>query len=197
MNIAVLWRETGGGPAATSTAGSETTSEAGVRRIRRPRGTDRHGCARDEGATFVELLVAIVLIGTTVVAMLTAVRATVIGTAVERDHSKAQQWLQSAVGVIEAYDFANCSSVLTGADIEAAYQAAIDDPANGAKRPFGFENAFIDVGVPDVWDGTEFVDFATQAVCYDQFLLRQQLVTVTVSDPDGIVESVEMVKRDR
>lgn len=161
------------------------------------RGGARSAPAHDRGFTFVEVLVSIVLMGTVVIALLAAVRATVIGTSVERDHSKAQQWLQSAVGVIEAFDFANCNTVLTGTDIETAYQNAINDPVNGAKRPFGFPNATIDVGVPQIWDGTQYVDFSSQAVCYDQFLLRQQLVTVTVADPDGIIESVEMVKRDR
>lgn len=170
-----------------------------MKRGRRPTSTTARERARvdDVGFTFVEVLVSIVLIGTVVIAMLAAVRATVIGTSVERDHSKAQQWLQSAVGVIEAFDFANCSTVLTGTDIEAAYQGAINDPVTGAKRPFGFPNATIDVSVPQIWDGTQFVDFSSQDVCYDQFLLRQQLVTVTVADPDGIIEFVEMVKRDR
>jgi prepilin-type N-terminal cleavage/methylation domain-containing protein len=153
---------------------------------------------RDRGFTFVEILVSIVLLGTVVVGVLTAVRATIIGTTIERDHSKAQQWLQSAVGVIEAYNFANCDTLtISGAAVEAEYQAAIDNVTTGAKRPYGFTSATIDVKTPEVWDGTKFVAFATQTTCYDQFLLRQQLVTIEVSHPSGIVESVEMVKRDR
>jgi hypothetical protein len=153
---------------------------------------------RDTGATFIELLVAIVLIGTVVIGVLTAVRATVIGTRVERDHSKAQQWLQSAVGVIEAQDFASCDpAVINGATVEAAYQAAVDHPTLGAKRPFGFAGAIIDVKTPEVWDGTKFVAFNSQSVCYDQLRLRQQRVLIEVTHPNGIVESVEMIKVDR
>lgn len=153
----------------------------------------------DRGMSFVEVLVAIVLLGTAVIATLTAVRASVIGTTIERDHSKAQQWLQSSVGVIEAYDFADCSTVtLSGAAIESAYQSAIDDPVSGAKTPYGFDDGQIDVAIPEVWDGTRYVDFGSQTQCLDDDLLRQQLVTIEVQSPDGrIIESVQMVKRDR
>ena len=77
---------------------------------------------RDRGASYIELLVAIVLLGTVVVGVLAAVRATVIGTRVERDHSKAQQWLQSAVGVIEAQDFASCDPLVINGANAAAYE---------------------------------------------------------------------------
>lgn len=40
--------------------------------------------------------------------------------------------------------------------------------------------------------------FGTQSQCYDDVLLRQQLITVTVRNAAGdIVESVDLVKRDR
>lgn len=162
-----------------------------------------HRVRRDTGATFVELLVSIVLIGTAVIGTLTALRATIIGTRIEQDHSKALQWLQSAVGVIERENFAECDSVsLDGDAIKAAYEAAIDyDPTtnpDGAKPPFGFEGGTIEVSEPLVWDGSAFVPFGTQTECYDDVLLRQQLLTVTVRDADGdIVESVDLIKRDR
>jgi Tfp pilus assembly protein PilV len=153
---------------------------------------------RDRGLSYVEMLVAIVLIGMTVVAVLAAVRATIVGTRVERDHSKAQQWLQSAVGVIEAQDFASCDpAVINGASVEAAYQTAIDDPTYGAKRPYGFSTATIDVKTPEVWNGVRYVAFNSQTVCYDQSRLRQQRVTIEVKIPNGVQESVEMIKVDR
>jgi hypothetical protein len=153
---------------------------------------------RDAGTTFVELLVAIVLLGLVVVGVLAAVRTTVIGSATERDHSKAQQWLQSAVGVIEAQTFASCDPLaINGATVEATYQAAVDDPLTGAKQPYGFTGASMDVQTPEVWDGDSFVGFDTQSVCYDGVRLRQQRVRIVVSHPDGITEDVEMIKVDR
>jgi hypothetical protein len=153
---------------------------------------------RDLGTTFVELLVAIVLVGIAVVGILTAVRVTVIGSATERDHAKAQQWLQSAVGVIEAQDFQSCDpSAINGATVEAAYQAAVDHPVSGAKKPYNFGAATLDVKTPQVWDGTTFVAFDSQSRCYDGIRLRQQRITVEVQHPNGVTESVEMIKVDR
>lgn len=163
----------------------------------------RRSRAPDAGTTFVELLVSIVLIGTAMIGTMTALRATIIGTRIERDHSRAQQWLQSAVGVIESEDFADCDSVtLDGPAIKAEYEAAIEYDAStnpdGAKIPFGFEGGTIEVSEPLVWDGSGFVPFDTQSQCYDDVLLRQQLITVTVRSPDGsITESVDLIKRDR
>ena len=51
---------------------------------------------RDGGATFVELLVAIVLLGTTVVGVLAAVRTTVTASKTDVDHARAFEWLQAA-----------------------------------------------------------------------------------------------------
>lgn len=172
---------------------------------RRRKGSDDAAAVhpRDRGASFIELLVSIVLLGLAVVATLTAMRATIIGTTLERDHSKAQQWLQSAVGVIEGVNFADCNTVaLDGPIIRQEYQDAVDYDAttnpDGAKPPFGFEGGTLTVAEPLVWDGTEFVGFLSQSQCYDDVLLRQQLIEITARNAEGqIVESVEMIKRDR
>ena len=154
-----------------------------------------HRRASDRGMSLVEVLVAITLIGTVVVAVLTAVGATVKATAIERDHAKAQQWLQASIGVIEGVDFVSCDpSVTTGANVQQAYQTAVNA---GAQRPWEYDGTLA-VGVPEVWDGATFVPFSTQiSVCYDQLRLRQQRVRLVVSHPSGINESVEMIKVDR
>ncbi|MDJ0770134.1 MAG: hypothetical protein QNJ12_15135 [Ilumatobacter sp.] len=150
----------------------------------------------DSGATFVEILVAIVLTGLVVIATLAALRATIIGTRLERDHSKAQQWLQSAAEVIEDQNYGECDSVpLSGPQIQSNYQLAVDAEAT---RPFGFAGATMTVGIPDVWDGSQFVAFGSQTTCYDDVLLRQQRVQIEVTSSDGeIIESVQVIKRDR
>lgn len=154
---------------------------------------------RDHGVTFVEILVSIVLLGTAVVGTLAGVRATIMATTQERDHAKAQQWLQSAVGVIEGTDFGDCSSPSDGETIRSYYETEINDPVTGAQVPFGFEGGTITVPViPSVWDGSGFDDFANQTFCYDDQLLRQQLVTIEATSPDGeTVEQVQVIKRDR
>lgn len=139
---------------------------------------------------------AIVLLGIAVVAVLAALRVTVIGTKLERDHAKAQQWLQAAAEIIEDENYGECDTVpLSGAQIQARYQLAVEAYTT---EPYGFVGGSILVSEPDVWDGSQFVDFATQTTCYDDVLLRQQRVELIVTAPDGdIIESVEIVKKDR
>lgn len=53
----------------------------------------RHRTDRDLGTTFIEILVAIVLLGMTVVATLVALSSTLVATALDRDHANAHAWL--------------------------------------------------------------------------------------------------------
>ena len=60
-------------------------------------------------------------------AVISAVGVTVKATAYERDHAKAQQWLQAAIGVIEAVDFERCDpALINGANVQQAYQSAVN-----------------------------------------------------------------------
>ena len=149
----------------------------------------------DAGVTFVEILVAIVLLGTAVIGTLTAVRTTIISADIERDHSKAEQWLQSAAGIIESTDFAECTNPATDeSGILAQYQNAINLQS---AAPFGFQGLVQVLAPLEVWNGTEFVPFGAQPSCYDDVLVRLQLVTIEVKSTDGgVVEQLEIVKRD-
>lgn len=153
---------------------------------------------RDHGSTFIEILISVVLMGTAVIAVLAAVRVTVIGSAIERDHSKAQAWLQSAAGVVEDSPFGECTSVNSANEnaIRNGYRTAI---LARAPSPFALSGSTVDVVDLDVWDGAAFVDFTSQgSTCLDDALLRQQLVTIEVTSPDGdIVEQLQVVKQDR
>ena len=51
---------------------------------------------RDRGATFVELLVAIVLLGTTVVGVLVALQAATVASTTDAEHARAYAWLHDA-----------------------------------------------------------------------------------------------------
>jgi Tfp pilus assembly protein PilV len=169
----------------------------------------RRGSTGDRGISMIEVLIGIALLGGVVAAVVSAVGVTVKATAYERDHAKAQQWLQAAVGVIEAVDFQSCDpAVINGAAVRDAYQKAVTvgtvdtngdgeiNDADGARRPWEYQGE-LTVGEVEVWDGEQFVPFDDQTVCYDQSRLRQQLVPLTVTHPSGVVESVEMVKVDR
>lgn len=178
-------------------------------RMRIRRSDDPLVKSRDGGASLVELLVAITLMGTVVAAVISSVFVTVNATAYERDHAKAQQWLQAAIGVIEAVDYFACNSAgINGTTVQEYYQEAVTvgkvdtngdtkiNTEDGAKPPWLYDGV-LTVGVPEVWDGKKFVPFSTQSVCYDLSRLRQQRVRLTVNHPNGVLESVEMIKVDR
>jgi hypothetical protein len=158
----------------------------------------RSGARRtDKGVSLVEVLVSIVLLGTAVVAMLAAVRVSVVGSRVERDHSKAHQWLQSSVGIIKDVNFEECfdPTPVNKALIMSTYQASIDSFAG---KPDGFDGS-INITDLDVWDGSnsQWIDFTAQSVCLDDRLLRQQRVRVEARTSRGdIIEVLEVVKRD-
>jgi type II secretory pathway pseudopilin PulG len=167
-----------------------------------------HG-VHDRGASLVEILVAITLMSTVVAAVISSVFVSVKATAYERDHAKAQQWLQAAIGVIEAVQFSECNpALINGAKVQKDYQDAVSvgkvdtngdgviNGDDGAKRPWQYEGV-LTVAVPDVWDGEKFVPFDSQSVCYDGLRLRQQRVRLEVNHPNGVQESVEMIKVDR
>lgn len=164
---------------------------------------------RDRGVSLIEVIVGITLMTTVVVAVLSAVAVTVKATSYERDHAKAQQWLQSAIGVIEAIDFQSCNpTTINGTTVQLAYQDAVDvgrvdtngdgvvDGDDGARPPWQYEGSLSVLPVR-VWDGSGYVAFDSQSVCYDQSRLRQQLVKMVVTHPNGVEESVEMIKVDR
>lgn len=162
---------------------------------RRPRAPDR-------GTTFVELLVAIVLIGTAVVAILAALRTTIIGTVVERDHARAQQWLQAAVGAVGEADYVPCDDPGTFANAQLHmrndYSGAIADTT---EPPPGWSDSQLVIVAPiKVWDGNTYWDPADTSDpddCFQAEGFSLQLITIQVTDPDGkLLESVQVVKSD-
>jgi type II secretory pathway pseudopilin PulG len=149
--------------------------------------------------TFIEVLVAIVLLGTVVMAVLTALQTTVIATATERDHSRAGQWLESAAKAIEDAPFGNCDassgttqSAIDALDVYDTYVKAAPVPAGWSSGQISVED-LLDI---DVWDGSAWVPYSLTAACFDDFELRIQRVRITVESPDGrILEILEVVKR--
>jgi prepilin-type N-terminal cleavage/methylation domain-containing protein len=151
---------------------------------------------RDRGMSFIEVLVAVVLLGTAVVGTLAAVRATVIGTRLERDHAKAHQWLQSASENVRGTVRWGCDTY-TETQIREHYQnEVVRLPAN---NPTDWPDERIEIVRPvKVWDGEQYLDpYTAPQNCYDNQGKFLQLVTIQVLSPDGdIIESVEVVKRD-
>ena len=162
----------------------------------------------DRGATFIELLIAIVLLGTVGLAVLVTFRVTIIGTRLERDHARALQWLQSAGAVVQQMPRESCklgpsdTAYATGEQkVRERYQWAIQ---NLVENPPEWEPDQLTVVAPvQVWNGKIFHDPATPppppdgADCYDGLGKTLQLVKIQVEDPAGdIIESIEVVKSE-
>lgn len=102
------------------------------RRAERRADAARH----DGGATLIELLVSIVLIGTTGIAVLVAVTASARGAGIHRDISDVQAWLANAGDALTEADslYLPCddASVSTWVDIADSYELNIVDPLTAA-----------------------------------------------------------------
>ena len=153
----------------------------------------------DSGTTLVEILVSIVLIGMTVVATLGALRVSILGGTVHRDHANAHAWLQSASDVLYAAEKEDCDTALGDGGksvIIATYQPVVDAVAN----PEGWTNSQIKVIGLEFWNATDtdsdgIVEYRFRSVCQDAINLSLQRVTLEVRSPNGrIIEQVELVK---
>lgn len=152
----------------------------------RDRPSDRS--RRDAGLSFLEVLIAVMLLGVGVVAMLSTLDLVVKTTAAERKSANAQAWLQSAVDTLYRYERIDCTD-FTRQQIEEAYQLVVES----AQDPQGWSGrgGTIEVVSPVLyWDGSVYQD-----VCYDDQNINLQLIEIRVANPDGrIVEQVQVVK---
>ncbi len=154
---------------------------------------------KDSGVTLIEILVSIVLIGTAVVATLGALRISIIGGTVHRDHANAHAWLQSASDVLYASEREDCDTTLPDggrSQIIDVYQPVVDAVAN----PESWANSQIEVVGLEFWNASDtdndgIVEYRFGATCQDSINLSLQRVTLEVRSPDGrIIEQVELVK---
>jgi Tfp pilus assembly protein PilV len=139
--------------------------------------------------SFVEVLVSIVLIGTVVIGLLAAARVTIIGTAIERDHARAHQWLQGAEEyVVNAVSWSDCSATKTGAYFRSQYQTALQ--AQSQLLPPDWQAPQVEIPTAVLFAQP---DGSFGATCYAQ--LDRQLIRIQVRNLDSqIIESVDVVK---
>lgn len=140
---------------------------------------------RDVGATLVEILIAIVILGIGVTSMLTMLTVTIKASATERDHANAHAWLQTGADVLYGLDRVDCDE--PASTVHSTYEAAV----KGTSNPEGWPASNITV-IPPVlyWDGDIY-----QSTCYDNEGIALQLITLEVRNPQGqIVETVQVVK---
>lgn len=148
--------------------------------------------------SLIEVLIAVVLLGTVVVATLGALQLSVVGTRTERDHARAHQWLQSATGVLQAAERISCAD--QGGDpgelvMRQAYQSVLQ---SDVASPTGWDEWQITIIPPIlVWDGTRYwnpYDASSPSSCFEP-VYQLQLITIRVVSPDGrIIETRQVVK---
>jgi hypothetical protein len=168
------------------------------------------GCAavsrrrRDRGSTFVEVLVALVLLGTAVGGTLTALRTTVISGRRDENQTNAHSWLLTVEDALYRAPYYSCVDPGPGPDgpdpddgidageIWASYEAAVA----AAPRPSGWGTATVQIPDLQFWrktDGTPVWD----SVCSTDPSVRRsaQLVTIYVLSPMGDVgKTIQVVK---
>lgn len=70
----------------------------------------RPGSGRDSGVTLIEILIAVVLMGLVVVGTMTLLGSTIKASRLDRDHSNAHAWLQTASDMLYARDPVQCDA---------------------------------------------------------------------------------------
>ena len=150
--------------------------------------------APDRGVTLVELLIAIVLLGTVVGSVLVALRTTVIASRVQRDQANAYAWLQTAADVLYAAPRESCNLNPNPDIAEDIVRERYNDVIQGTSNPEGWPVEEISIKDPVLfWDGVNF-----QTSCFESVGTvspRLQLIEIEVREPGGrIVESIQVVK---
>ena len=103
------------------------------------------GSARDRGVSLIEILIAVVLLGLGVTAMLGTLMVTIQASATERDHANAHAWLQTASDALYRVQRMQCGTDGAVGDeqaVRAFYQQEIRDLAD---NPEGWPDANLEV----------------------------------------------------
>lgn len=148
-------------------------------------GSPRSG---ERGAGLVEILVAMAILGITSAALLGGVFTLARTSSGHSDQAKAETVLTSAA---DALRDPSVTHVFCATRTQPGYLAAVE----GVAVPTGWSGAAaVDITSVQYWDGTGF-----GGTCHDTSgssdLLTLQLITISVTSPDGrVTESVAVVK---
>lgn len=149
-------------------------------------------CKVDRGLTLVEILVSIVLLGLAAGGTLGAMAMAVRGSAVHRDLTNAQEWLQSASDNLQGQPRQDCDNVGgVAGEAESRIRSTYQNYVQTIGSPDGWVPSQITVLYPVLfWDGDQY-----QTTCYDNYGINLQLVKLQVKDPSGrVVRTLQVVK---
>ncbi len=152
----------------------------------------------DVGASMIEVLISITLLGTVVAATLTGLTTAITASSLDRDHANAHAWLQTAADMLYARELDQCDPAIAPAteiaDTIAEYEATVQQTDN----PEGWGAANIHVTSVEWWSididpGTGLGTEAWGTLC-DSGDTNLQRISMQVTSEDGqIVEEVEVI----
>jgi type II secretory pathway pseudopilin PulG len=147
----------------------------------------------DAGLSFIEVLIAVVLLGLAVVGVMPSFTAQVRGSALQDRFSGARRWIVSAgdYAVSTGLPRVPCAT-------PTQYEAAIRTGA-AANRPAGWANSQLTLAAQDAaqapiqyWNGTAFTNTCAETATNP---LKLQQISLRVVSPDGtVVEYLQVVK---
>ncbi len=153
---------------------------------------------RDVGSTLIELLIAIVIIGTVVTGTLATLRTTIISGTINRDHATAHGWLQSASDLVYSAPKVLCDGALPD-DGEAAARNSYSAVIAVVPNPEGWADTQIRIVPPiQFWNAANIdsdpnIEYFFSGTCDPTHSL--QLINLeVVSESGSIIENVEIVK---
>lgn len=143
----------------------------------------------DLGETLIEVIMAVLLLGLAVVAIVGAVASLIIGSDIHRQQASGTAVLLSAAETMKS---ASPAYVACADKTDATYAAALSDTTR-VPRPAGWPVPVITA--VKFWNGTAF-----QGTCYDTAdsgnLLKLQQLTLSITDPKrGVTETISVTKR--
>lgn len=145
---------------------------------------------RDGGLSLIEVLIAIVIMGIAMAAILGAIGTQIRGADAHRDQSNAQVVLTSAAERVKAVLYSACGAAATS---YATAARGVTPPSDWVSTGWS-PNGSVSVAVT-FWNGTAFTNACNDNVAADTGgLLRMQQVLVTVTAPNGETETVSLVK---
>jgi prepilin-type N-terminal cleavage/methylation domain-containing protein len=143
---------------------------------------------RDEGLSLVEVLMAVVLFGLAVAAVLPALLGSVRGSGLQDRFAGARRW------VVSAADYTVSSGLpRVACATPSSYQSSVRTNAQ-THRPDGWANSQLTITQVVYWNGTAFTSTCSESASLS---LKLQQITLQVVDPEGrIVETLDVVKSD-
>ena len=169
---------------------------------RRSRRRDSSPLSRDTGLTFIEMLVAIVLLGTVVIAVIASLQVATTAAVTDSNHARAYVLLHEASDAVFTVERASCASN-DESQMIALYEAAFVD----LTRPEGWSAVSPNITRIEFLNASDVTGqtvYSWGSVCQEGLTdsdgnptpLKSQKVTIQVSAPDGSMsKSIETVKR--